>query len=141
MTIFVCAAFGVKIERVSLVEAERSASNRQALARNLLDALLPKSIQAVSSAYGSKEKQPIRRALLKAIRSTCMLNLYHRYNTYREKQNMNSPVAGHCFLKYPSKDERCEWTRIIKVLTDKCRDQGRRSNKQNIHTGIEREEK
>ncbi|XP_062507406.1 uncharacterized protein LOC134183860 [Corticium candelabrum] len=108
--------FGVKIERVSLVEAERSASNRQALARNLLDALLPKSIQAVSSAYGSKEKQPIRRALLKAIRS-------------------------HCFLKYPSKDERCEWTRIIKVLTDKCRDQGRRSNKQNIHTGIEREEK
>ena len=54
---------------------------------------------------------------------------------------MNSPVAGHCFLKYPSKDERCKWTRIIKVLTDKCKDQGRRSNRQNIHTGIEREEK
>ncbi|XP_062499077.1 chromosome partition protein Smc-like [Corticium candelabrum] len=44
-------AFGVKIERVSLAEAEKRASNRQALARNLWNALLPKSIQALSSDY------------------------------------------------------------------------------------------
>ena len=57
LIIFVCAAFvgdmafTIKIQR--LVETQMSASNRQVLARNLFDALLPKTVQAVSSAYGS----------------------------------------------------------------------------------------
>ena len=61
--------YNVQLRRKHLIGIEMVSSNRSALARGLLDALVPKSVQAKSTVYRTKEKDKLVDDVIMAIRS------------------------------------------------------------------------
>ncbi|XP_062512686.1 uncharacterized protein LOC134188538 [Corticium candelabrum] len=77
--------FEIKVPKISIIEAEHSAKNSQALARNLLDCLLTKREQADRTCYGSATKNRIQLNILRAIRSINQLTEFARHQETFEK--------------------------------------------------------